>query len=117
MPRSSRDEEFSAFVQTRRTGLVRSACLLTAGDTHLAEDLVQTALARLYVAWPRVRRAGTGPPTSGASSSTPASMRSADRRRAVGVVQAPVSLGWDGADLAKFASGVQVLVTAQQGRG
>ena len=59
MPRSSRDEEFSAFVQTRRIGLVRSACLLTAGDTHLAEDLVQTALARLYVAWPNVRRAGT----------------------------------------------------------
>ena len=59
MPRSSRDEEFSAFVQTRRSGLVRSACLLTAGDTHLAEDLVQTALARLYVAWPRVRKAGT----------------------------------------------------------
>jgi RNA polymerase sigma-70 factor (sigma-E family) len=59
MPRSSRDAEFSAFVQTRRTGLVRSACLLTAGDTQLAEDLVQTALARLYVAWPRVRRAGT----------------------------------------------------------
>jgi RNA polymerase sigma-70 factor (sigma-E family) len=59
MPRSSRDEEFSAFVQTRRTGLVRSACLLTAGDTHLAEDLVQTAMARLYVAWPKVRRTGT----------------------------------------------------------
>jgi RNA polymerase sigma-70 factor (sigma-E family) len=59
MPPSTRDEEFSAFVQTRRTGLVRSACLLTAGDTHLAEDLVQTALARLYVAWPRVRRSGT----------------------------------------------------------
>jgi hypothetical protein len=33
------------------------------------------------------------------------------------VVQAPVSLGWDSAELAKFASGVQVLVTAQQGRG
>jgi hypothetical protein len=46
MPRSSRDEEFSAFVQTRRTGLVRSACLLTAGDTHLAEDLVQTSVRR-----------------------------------------------------------------------
>lgn len=59
MPRSTRDEEFSAFVQTKRTGLVRSACLLTAGDTHLAEDLVQTALARLYVAWPKVRRSGT----------------------------------------------------------
>ena len=59
MPRSPRDEEFSAFVQARRVELVRSACLLTAGDAHRAEDLVQTALARLYVAWPRVRRSGT----------------------------------------------------------
>jgi RNA polymerase sigma-70 factor (sigma-E family) len=59
MPRSPRDEEFSAFVAERRIELLRSACLLTAGDTHLAEDLVQTALARLYVAWPRVRRSGT----------------------------------------------------------
>jgi RNA polymerase sigma-70 factor (sigma-E family) len=59
MPRSLRDEEFSEFVQARRIELLRSACLLTAGDTHLAEDLVQTALARLYVAWPRVRRSGT----------------------------------------------------------
>ena len=33
------------------------------------------------------------------------------------VIQAPVSLGWNSAELAKFASGVQVLVTAQQGRG
>jgi RNA polymerase sigma-70 factor (sigma-E family) len=56
---SVRDEEFSAFVRARRIELLRSACLLTAGDTHLAEDLVQTALARLYVAWPRVRRSGT----------------------------------------------------------
>jgi RNA polymerase sigma-70 factor (sigma-E family) len=58
-PRSGRDEEFSAFVAERRPELLRSACLLTAGDTHFAEDLVQTALARLYVAWPRVRRQGT----------------------------------------------------------
>ncbi len=33
------------------------------------------------------------------------------------VIQAPVSLGWDSAELAKFGGGVQVLVTAQQGRG
>jgi RNA polymerase sigma-70 factor (sigma-E family) len=59
MPRSQRDEEFSVFVRARRVELLRSACLLTAGDTHRAEDLVQTALARLYVAWPRVRRSGT----------------------------------------------------------
>ena len=55
---SRRDEEFSAFVQGSRTGMLRAACLLTAGDTYRAEDLVQTALARLYVAWPRVRRSG-----------------------------------------------------------
>jgi RNA polymerase sigma-70 factor (sigma-E family) len=59
MPRPSRDEEFSGFVRARRVDLLRSACLLTAGDMHQAEDLVQTALARLYVAWPRVRRSGT----------------------------------------------------------
>ena len=33
------------------------------------------------------------------------------------VVQAPVSLGWDSAELTKFAGGVQVLAAAQQGRG
>jgi len=33
------------------------------------------------------------------------------------VVQAPASLGRNSAELARFASGVQVLVTAQQGRG
>ena len=33
------------------------ATLLTAGDTHLAEDLVQSALTKLYVAWPAFQRA------------------------------------------------------------
>jgi len=33
------------------------------------------------------------------------------------VIQAPVSLGWDSHELAQFASGVQVLVTAQQSGG
>jgi RNA polymerase sigma-70 factor (sigma-E family) len=56
LTQSPRDEQFSAFVTGRRVGLLRSACLLTAGDPHLAEDLVQTALARMYVAWPRVQR-------------------------------------------------------------
>jgi RNA polymerase sigma-70 factor (sigma-E family) len=56
LTQSLRDEEFSAFVIGRRVGMLRSACLLTAGDPHLAEDLVQTALARMYVAWPKVTR-------------------------------------------------------------
>jgi RNA polymerase sigma-70 factor (sigma-E family) len=58
MLRTTRDEEFSAFVTAHRVGLLRFSCLLAAGDTQLAEDLVQTSLARLYVAWPRVRRTG-----------------------------------------------------------
>jgi hypothetical protein len=33
------------------------------------------------------------------------------------VIQVPVPLGWDSAELAKFAGGVQVLAAAQQGRG
>jgi RNA polymerase sigma-70 factor (sigma-E family) len=51
-----RDAEFGAFVVARRAQLLRLATLLAAGDAHLAEDLVQTALTRLYVAWWRVER-------------------------------------------------------------
>ncbi|MCA1824618.1 MAG: SigE family RNA polymerase sigma factor [Mycobacteriales bacterium] len=54
--RTAREEEFRAFVEAHRAGLVRTATLLAAGDGHLAEDLVQTSLTRLYLAWPRVRR-------------------------------------------------------------
>ncbi|HVF03901.1 MAG TPA: SigE family RNA polymerase sigma factor [Frankiaceae bacterium] len=54
----SRDDEFRAYVATARPGLVRAATLLAAGDGHLAEDVVQTSLTKLYVAWPRVRREG-----------------------------------------------------------
>ncbi len=55
MIRTTRDREFSDFVETSRVSLLRTGCMLTAGDRHLAEDLVQTALARVYVAWPRIR--------------------------------------------------------------
>ncbi|MFF0343902.1 SigE family RNA polymerase sigma factor [Kribbella sp. NPDC004875] len=57
MARASRDEEFSAYVVQRRTQLRRIAYLLC-GDVHQAEDLVQTALMKLYVAWHRVQRGG-----------------------------------------------------------
>ena len=55
---SQRDTEFVEFVTAQRAPLVRMARLLTAGDDAAAEDLVQTTLTRLYVHWPRVRRAG-----------------------------------------------------------
>lgn len=51
----ARDEEFRRYVTEERAALVRTATLLTAGDAHLAEDLVQTALVRLYGVWPSFR--------------------------------------------------------------
>jgi len=50
-----RDEQFRGYVVSSRGKLLRTATFLTSGDAHAAEDLVQTALMRLYVAWPRVR--------------------------------------------------------------
>ncbi|MCA2213859.1 SigE family RNA polymerase sigma factor [Jidongwangia harbinensis] len=54
---TTRDEQFHEFVLYRRAGLVRTATLLTAGDPHLAEDLVQATLTKLYVAWSSFKRA------------------------------------------------------------
>lgn len=50
----SSEERFDAFVAARGSALWRSAWLLT-GDRHLAEDLVQTALAK---SWPKWRAIG-----------------------------------------------------------
>lgn len=47
------DGEFGAFVAGSSHRLVGTAYLLT-GDRGLAEDLLQDAYERLYVAWPRV---------------------------------------------------------------
>ena len=57
MRTEDRDEAFTQFVATRRTHLRRVAYAIC-GDWHRAEDLVQTALVKLYVAWPRVERDG-----------------------------------------------------------
>ena len=53
----SRDEEFSAFVAARQAHLRRIAYAVC-GDWHRADDLLQTALVKLYVAWPRLHRDG-----------------------------------------------------------
>lgn len=47
------EESFRAFARTQTTQLRRSAYLLC-GDWHLAEDLVQNTLVKLYRAWWRV---------------------------------------------------------------
>jgi len=48
--------EFEAWMTARQHKLLRTAYLLT-GDVHAAEDLTQTALAKVYLAWDRVSAA------------------------------------------------------------
>lgn len=52
---ADRDAEFSAYMAARQPSLLRTAYLLT-GDRHTAEDLVQTAFAKLYLNWEKVQR-------------------------------------------------------------
>ncbi|MFC9929902.1 SigE family RNA polymerase sigma factor [Streptomyces sp. NPDC127190] len=49
-------EEFQSFMVGRWPRLMRTAFLLT-GEQHAAEDLVQSTLERVFVAWSRVGRA------------------------------------------------------------
>jgi RNA polymerase sigma-70 factor (sigma-E family) len=49
----ARADEFETYVDARRSHLRRTAYLIC-GDWHLAEDLVQTALVKLYIAWGRI---------------------------------------------------------------
>ena len=55
--RRDRDAEFTAFVAHRRPALRRAAYALC-GDWHRADDLVQTALVKAYLAWPRLHAEG-----------------------------------------------------------
>lgn len=48
--------DFESFVHATGARLHRSALLLT-GDPHLAEDLTQTAYAKVFASWRRVSRA------------------------------------------------------------
>jgi hypothetical protein len=52
---ATKDAEFAAYMAARQPSLLRTAYLLT-GDRHAAEDLVQTALAKLYLSWDKVQR-------------------------------------------------------------
>ncbi|WP_422734366.1 SigE family RNA polymerase sigma factor [Micromonospora sp. WMMD558] len=51
--RDPREEEFREFVAARSGALLRTAYLL-AGDWATAEDLLQTALTKTYLAWKRL---------------------------------------------------------------
>ncbi len=58
MSRTDRESAYVDYVASRREHLRRIAYALC-GDWHRADDLLQTALVKLYVAWPRVRRSGS----------------------------------------------------------
>jgi RNA polymerase sigma-70 factor (sigma-E family) len=49
--------DFAEFVSARSTALHRAAYLMV-GEVSLAQDLVQEALTKTYVAWPRLRDKG-----------------------------------------------------------
>lgn len=53
--RPTQDVEFEDFVRRHRSQLLWTARLLAASDPHLAEDLVQTTLVKVYLAWGRAR--------------------------------------------------------------
>ena len=53
-----RDTDFTAYLEARQARLLRTAYLIT-GDQHQAEDLLQTSLAKLYLAWDKVRERGS----------------------------------------------------------
>ncbi|CUR59320.1 Sigma-70, region 4 type 2 [metagenome] len=54
MSEAARDADFSAYMAARQAALLRTAFLLT-GDLAAAEDLVQSAFAKLYLSWDKVQ--------------------------------------------------------------
>jgi DNA-directed RNA polymerase specialized sigma24 family protein len=51
---ASREDDFTAFAEAASSRLLNTAYLLC-GDWHTAEDLTQTALARVFASWHRIR--------------------------------------------------------------
>lgn len=51
---SAKDAEFTEYMEARRGILMRRAYLLS-GDLASAEDLVQNTLAKLYLAWHKIK--------------------------------------------------------------
>ncbi len=50
---AARDADFAEYLAARRQRFLRTAYLVC-GDPHTAEDLVQNAMAKLYLAWDKV---------------------------------------------------------------
>jgi RNA polymerase sigma-70 factor (sigma-E family) len=77
--KAPQEDAYLEFVAARAKALYRSAYVLCAGDTHLAEDLVQETLGRVYVHWKRV--AGADNPAAYAQTVLVRTFLSLRRRR------------------------------------
>lgn len=53
--RADDERQFTCWVEARAPALRRTAFLIC-GDWHAADDAAQTALTKLYLAWPRLTR-------------------------------------------------------------
>lgn len=73
-------EGFEEFARARTPVLVRSAWLLC-GDAHLAEDLVQDTLAKVYVRWHAPFRSPIEDPVAYAQTALTRTFLSSRRRR------------------------------------
>jgi RNA polymerase sigma-70 factor (sigma-E family) len=51
-------DEFTSFVTSSSAALFRLAALLTGGDAHAAQDLVQDAFSDTYLRWHRIKEGG-----------------------------------------------------------
>ncbi|MFH8582806.1 SigE family RNA polymerase sigma factor [Streptomyces celluloflavus] len=80
--KTAQEDEYLEFVAERAKPLYRSAYVLAAGDTHLAEDLVQETFSRVYVHWKRVARADS--PAAYAQTVLVRTFLSLRRRRSTG---------------------------------
>ncbi|MEU3059620.1 SigE family RNA polymerase sigma factor [Streptomyces subrutilus] len=80
--KAAQEDAYLEFVAARAKPLHRSAYALAAGDTHLAEDLVQETFSRVYVHWSRVARADN--PAAYAQTVLVRTFLSLKRRRSTG---------------------------------
>lgn len=80
--KSAQEDAYLEFVAVRTKPLYRSAYVLAAGDAHLAEDLVQETLSRVYVHWNRV--SGAQNPAAYAQTVLVRTFLSLRRRRSTG---------------------------------
>jgi len=109
-----RDEEaFVAFAQAVRSRLRRTAYLMC-GDWDLASDHVQEGLIRVYVAWPRLTRAG-GEYAYARRAVLSASIDHARRRSSSEVVGDPDAEVPSGQDVAETVSARAAVMSALAG--